>query len=207
MYLPPLLRRKNAGYGVPSGTKWSPLEGVPGVDEGIMRLWVLTDGVMKGVFAAGVLSDELVPERVLSLLRERLDDDGDSGSCAEAMVSGSVLMRPPLSFALRLRARSLCSLKILLLLSRGASGGGRGGTRKLEDGIVAAWQRDSACVQAVAAGCRGDRLDNGNVPGLQQDILLPTCDSRAIAACAKIFLVMDVWADLDSRCAGCRQPA
>lgn len=102
-----------------------------------MRLWVLTDGVTKGVFAAGVLRDELVPDRALSLLRERLDDDGDSGTCAEAMVSGSVLMRPPLSFALRLRARSLCSLKKLRLLSRGDSGGGSGGTRKLEDGMVA----------------------------------------------------------------------
>jgi hypothetical protein len=86
---------------------------VLGVDDGITRLLVLTDGVTKGVFAAGVFSDELVPDCALSLLRERLDDAGDIGICAEAMVSGSVLMRPPLSFALRLRARSLCSLKKL----------------------------------------------------------------------------------------------
>ena len=113
--------------------KCSPLEGVPGVEEGMMRLLVLTDGVTKGVLAAGVLKDEAVPDRVLSLLRERLDDEGEGGTGAEAMVSGSVLMRLPLSFALRLRARSLCSLKKLLLLSGSDSGGGRGGTRKLED--------------------------------------------------------------------------
>jgi hypothetical protein len=47
---------------------------------------VLTDGVATGVF-----SDELAPEGALSLLRERLDDVGDGGIWAEAMVSGSVL--------------------------------------------------------------------------------------------------------------------
>jgi hypothetical protein len=104
---------------VPSGTKWSALEGVPAPDddEGITRLLVLTEGVIQGVlFAAGVLSDELVAERVLSLLRERLDDVGDSGTCADAMGAASVLIRPPLTLTLRLRARSLCSLKKLLVL-------------------------------------------------------------------------------------------
>jgi hypothetical protein len=127
VYLPPLLKRKNAGYGVPSWMKGSPFEGVLGVGEGITRLLVLTEGVMKGVFAAGVLREELVPDCVLSLLRERLDDDGDGGTCAEAILSGSVLIRPPLIFALRLRARSLCSLKKLLFAAGSGSGGGRGG--------------------------------------------------------------------------------
>jgi hypothetical protein len=85
------------------------------VDEGITRLFVLKEGVAMGVLAAGVLKEE-VPDRVLSLLRERLDDVGEMESCAGAMLSGSVLRRTPLSFALRLRARSLCSLKKLWLL-------------------------------------------------------------------------------------------
>lgn len=46
----------------------------------MMRLWVLTEGVAKGVFAAGVLKDEFVLERVLSLLRERLDEHGEMGT-------------------------------------------------------------------------------------------------------------------------------
>lgn len=97
-----------------------------------MRLFVLTEGVIKGVFAAGVCKDELVADRVLSLLRERLDDDGDSGIPAEA-ISGSFRVRTPGSFALRLRARSLCSLKKLLSVSGNASGRGRGGTTNLVD--------------------------------------------------------------------------
>lgn len=87
------------------------MTGVLGVEDGITRLLVLTDGVMKGVFAAGVLRDEFVAECALSLLRERLDEDGD-GSSIDAM-AGSVRMKTPGSFALRLRARSLCSLKVL----------------------------------------------------------------------------------------------
>jgi hypothetical protein len=59
---------------------------VLGFDDGMTRLFVLTDGVATGVF-----SDDSGPERVLSLLRERLDDVGDGGIWAEAMVSGSVL--------------------------------------------------------------------------------------------------------------------
>jgi hypothetical protein len=114
------------------------LEGVLDVDEGMMRLFVLTDGVTKGVLAAGVLRDELVPDRVLSLLRERLDEVGDGGTGAEAMVSGSDLISPPLSFALRLRARSLCSVKKLLGLLENDAGRDGGATRTgtLGDGIV-----------------------------------------------------------------------
>jgi hypothetical protein len=115
------------------------LDGVLEVDEGMTRLLELTEGVMKGVWAAGVCSDEGAPDGVLSLLRERLDDVGEGGICTAAMVSGSVLVRPPLSFALRLRARSLCSVKkrLVLLGSASASGGGRGCTRKLGGGLRA----------------------------------------------------------------------
>lgn len=101
---------------------WSPLLGVPGVEDDNVRLCVLTAGVMKGVCAAGVLSEEEVGvDRVLSRLRERLDDEGEIGTPACAM-SGSVLIRTPFGFALRLRARSLCSLKKLLSILRGVSG-------------------------------------------------------------------------------------
>jgi hypothetical protein len=71
---------KNAGYGIPSWRDRSPLAGVLEIGEGISRLCVLAAGVMKGVFAAGVLSDELVADRVLSLLRERLDEEGEMGT-------------------------------------------------------------------------------------------------------------------------------
>jgi hypothetical protein len=131
VYLPPRLRRKKAGYGVPSSTKCSPFDGVPGVDDGIMRLLVLTDGVMAGVLAAGVLSDDVMLDCTLSLLRERLDDVGEGGIPAEAILSGSVLIRPPLSFALRLKARSLCSLKELRWSSESGCSGVRGGGTKL----------------------------------------------------------------------------
>jgi hypothetical protein len=127
VYLPPRLRRKKAGYGVPSSMKCSPFDGVPGVDDGIMRLLVLTDGVMAGVLAAGVLSDDVMLDCTLSLLRERLDDVGEGGIPAEAILSGSVLIRPPLSFALRLKARSLCSLKELRWSSESGCSGVRGG--------------------------------------------------------------------------------
>lgn len=106
---------------------------MPGVDEGIMRLFALTEGVAMGVCAAGVLRDELVTDRALSLLRERLDDDGDIGIPAGAMSGGSVRIWTPLTFALRLKARSLCSLKALLSLSGNVSELGRGGTTKFGD--------------------------------------------------------------------------
>jgi hypothetical protein len=56
------------------------LAGVPGIEAGMTRLFVLTAGVMKDVFAAGVLSDELAADRVLSLLRERFDEAGEMGT-------------------------------------------------------------------------------------------------------------------------------
>ena len=92
-----------------------------------MRLLVLTDGVM-WVLWAGVFSAEAAAERLLSLLRERLDDVGDSGTCPDAMVSGSrVFTTPSLVLALRLRARNLlCNLERLL-----CGGGVGGGARKV----------------------------------------------------------------------------
>lgn len=158
MYLPPLLRRKNAGYGVPSGTKPSPLRGVLGVDEGMMRLLVLTEGVAKGVLWAGVLSDEAAADRLLSLLRERLDDVGESGTCPDAMVSGSaVCATPSLVLGLRLRARSLlCNLERLL-----CGGGVGGGARKVEDGMVTGGRAlvcTVACSMRRRQATRVDRL-------------------------------------------------
>jgi hypothetical protein len=72
-----LVEVKNAGYGVPSWGYKSPLAVVLGIVEGITRLFALAEGVKKGVFAAGVLSDELVVDGMLSLLRERFDDVGE----------------------------------------------------------------------------------------------------------------------------------
>jgi hypothetical protein len=118
---------------------------VLGVEDGIMRLLVLTDGVAAGVLAAGVFSDEVVPDCSLSLLRERLDDVGDGGTPAEAILSGLVLIRPPLSFALRLKARSLCSLKSVC--GRwGAVVVGVEGDSKARDGLAIGGRR-------LRAGC------------------------------------------------------
>jgi hypothetical protein len=114
-----------------SGPFASPMAGVVGIEEGMMRLFELAEGVL----AAGVLRDEVVSDRVLSLLRERLDDEGEMGRPGCAM-AGSVLMRTPLSFALRRRARSLCSLKELLFDSGSDSGPGSGGARKFDEGMV-----------------------------------------------------------------------
>lgn len=91
---------KKAGYGVASGCG-SPSAGVAGAEGGMARLCVLTAGV--------VFRDELRVEGALSRLRERLDDHGDIGIPACAM-SGSVLVSTPFNLALRLRARSLCSV-------------------------------------------------------------------------------------------------
>ena len=68
---------------------------------------------------------------MLSLLRERFEEAGEAGTCSgvpDMMVSVSVLT-PPMSLALRLRARSLCSLKRLLLSSGVMVDPGIGGTR------------------------------------------------------------------------------
>lgn len=92
--------------------------------DGMTRLGALPDGVRKGV----------LEERVLSLLRERFEEAGEAGTCSgvpDMMVSVSVLT-PPMSLALRLRARSLCSLKRFLLSSGVLVDPGIGGTRNSE---------------------------------------------------------------------------
>lgn len=75
----------------------------------------------------------MVAERVLSLLRERFDDEGEGGTCREPDMSVSVLT-PPTSLALRRRARSLCSLKSFRSAPGEATASGNGGTTKLEGG-------------------------------------------------------------------------
>jgi hypothetical protein len=122
---------RKAGYGTASWPCAWPVAGVLVTDELMTRLLVLAEGVL----AAGVLRDEVVTDRVLSLLRERLDDEGEMGTPAVAM-AGSVLTRTPLSFALRRRARSLCSLKKFAVMWWDDSGSGNGGTGKFEDGMV-----------------------------------------------------------------------
>ena len=80
------------------------------------------------VFAVGALREAYVADSVLSLLRERFDEAGDTGTELGAdmmpVTAGSVLRRPPLSFALRLKARSLCSVKERLSIPRRTSGPG-----------------------------------------------------------------------------------
>lgn len=134
MYLPVLFSRKNAGYGVGS-CDGSTMDGVC-EGEGMTRLGALAEGVRKGVLAEGVLVDV---DRVLSLLRERFDEAGDAGTASgvEDMLSKSVLT-PPMSLALRLRARSLCSLKAFLFSSGALLGPGIGGTTKFGDEMVTA---------------------------------------------------------------------
>lgn len=141
------------------------------------RLWVLSAGVAAGVLAVGVLRNEAVAERVLSLLRERLDDVGDSGACAEAMVLGSVLVliRPPLSLALRRRARSFCSVKKLGRAAGRLSGGGGGVAGRLEDRMLTGGS--GPCVQRAA--CR-----------MQRDIYRPhlrsaNCCSSECTSCSR----------------------
>lgn len=83
---------------------------------GMTRLGALPAGVKKGVLAAGVLMDEAAAEeeRALSLLRERFEDEGEAGTASGADDMVVSALGPPLTLALRRKARSLCSLKVLL---------------------------------------------------------------------------------------------
>ena len=89
---------------------------------------MLTAGVLKVEVAAGVWRDANVADRVLSLLRERFDDAGETGTELGAdmmpVTARSVLSEPALSFALRLSARSLCSVNEFLSVSRRTSSPG-----------------------------------------------------------------------------------
>lgn len=88
---------------------------------------MLIAGVLKDS-AVGVLREEQVADRVLSLLRERFDEAGETGIEQGAdmvpVLTGSVLSKLPLSFALRLSARSLCSVNEFPLDSRRTSSPG-----------------------------------------------------------------------------------
>lgn len=92
------------------------------------------------MFADGVLKAEVALERELSLLRERFDDEGEAGTASgvDDMFCVSV-WTPPLTLALRLSARSFCSLNVVLVAMSAAvgeeSGGGRA-TRGTGDGMV-----------------------------------------------------------------------
>lgn len=127
-----------------------------------------------GVLAAGVLSDEVVRERRLSLLRERLDEAvGEMGSSGLAM-AGSVLMRTPLSFALRRRARSLCSLKRSASVYAGgleAVSGGEGRVLCIRVHQVAEERAGAGCgaseagTMGLRALCRVSKLAIGGMRG------------------------------------------
>ena len=118
VYLPTLFNRRNAGYGVRSFGEGSIIEGVCELEVGIMRLGVLPAGVTKGVLEALVLTvlrltDDAVADRVLSLLRERFEDEGEAGTASGPVDMSPVsVLRRRLSLALRLRSRSFCSLKV-----------------------------------------------------------------------------------------------
>jgi hypothetical protein len=108
-----LFNRKNAGYGVGSCGDPGLLAQFGDVLDGIMRLGALADGVGIGVFAPGVLCDD--DARELSLLRERLDDEGDSGTprgdAPDILSDGVWRRRLSRAFALFFRARRFCSLE------------------------------------------------------------------------------------------------
>jgi hypothetical protein len=155
-YLPALLHRKNAGYGVASvGNESVIVDASPTF--GMTRLGALAEGVRNGT-----LRDEVAVDRVLSLLRERFEEDGEGGtaSCVEVM-SASVFI-PLLTLALRRRARNLCSLKVGLSAPSKAAALGRGGTTKSEDGMVtvAGVERDGDV--RWLADSRDDRLERHN---------------------------------------------
>jgi hypothetical protein len=120
VYLPALRGLRKAGYGVGSGD-WVPV-GEAARFKGGSRLGVLPAGVLKAVLAAGVASWAYVADRVLSLLRERFDEAGETGIELGAdmmpVTAGSVRRDAPLRFALRLSARSLCSVMEMLSVSR-----------------------------------------------------------------------------------------
>ena len=136
VYLPALLCRKKAGYGVGSCGEGSTIEGVCDLEDGMTRLGALAEDVRPGVLAFGVGVKEVAAERVLSLLRDRFDDEGDAGMASPSAMAPVAMSRPPLSLALRRSARSLCSLNVFLPQSVAESASGRGGTTKLEGEIL-----------------------------------------------------------------------
>jgi hypothetical protein len=120
---------------------------------GIMRLGALAEGVKKGVLRVEVAA--------LSLLRERFEEDGDGGTAswvAEVEAMSELVFKPVFSFAFRRKARSLCSLKVDLSAPDKAAASGRGGTKKLEAGMVTVEGDARDGDVQLRAGTRGDRL-------------------------------------------------
>jgi hypothetical protein len=117
------------------------MDGVCERDEGMTRLGALAEGVRAGVLADGVFVKRVAADRVLSLLRERFDDEGDAGTTSGAAMPPAAVSRPPLSLALRRSARSLCSLNVFLPTSGAEVSSGSGGTTKFEGGILTALGR------------------------------------------------------------------
>jgi hypothetical protein len=110
------------------------------------RLGALAEGVKWGVTREAVGA-----ERVLSLLRERFDDEGEGGTCNdcdEAMLGSD--LTPPASLALRRRARSLCSLKSVQSAPHEAAASGNGARHGGREGgtatLLGSWGRAVAAM-------------------------------------------------------------
>jgi hypothetical protein len=146
--MPALDNCKKAGYGVASSCEDSVMAGMSLV-LGIMRLGALAEGVKKGVLRVEVAA--------LSLLRERFEEEGDGGTAswvAEVEAMSELVFIPVFSFAFRRKARSLCSLKMGLSAPDKAAASGRGGTKKLEPGMVTVGRRAR---RGCAVACRYPR--------------------------------------------------
>lgn len=134
MYLPAFRGLRKAGYGVGSGSRWvwEALVGSVVRFKGGSRVGVLAAA---GVLLLLLFVARTVAEWALSLLRERLDEAGETGmdegaDMVKPVTAGSVLRDAPLSFALRLSARSLCSVNEGPSVSARVRGGQRGGERR-----------------------------------------------------------------------------
>lgn len=153
VHMPSLLCRKKAGYGTESTGEASGRPVAASPAPGMTRLGALAEGVRKGVLV------EVAAERVLSLLRERFEDEGDGGTARGAEAMSEPVFRRLLSLALRLRTRSVCSLKRLLSAPGKAAAEGKGGTTKLDSagGMV------TVLAPTTAAACAG--LQEGTLIG------------------------------------------
>ena len=93
-------------------------------------------GVLAAGWCVGGCVGGTVAERALSLLRDRLDEAGETGmdegadmltpetaTATATATAGPVLRDAPLSFALRLSARSFCSVNDRPSVSAGVRGG------------------------------------------------------------------------------------
>ena len=103
----------------------------------MIKLGALAEGVMEGVPPAGVLM-EVVVERELSRLLERLEEEGDTGTASGADMLSVRILPPPKALALRLNSRSLCNLKMREERARGSASGSEieGSSGSLRNGMV-----------------------------------------------------------------------